>query len=85
MKKFVLALAFLFVVSNAHAFSTSVELGVTLTGFPPPDPAVVQALEKAKSVNSNETWEINLRHSNINATVSVEFHGNSKIVTINYY
>ena len=85
MKKIILSLAFCLFAVSAHAFSTSVELGVTLTGFPPPDPAVVQALEKAKSVNSNETWEINLRHSNINATVSVEFHGNSKIVTINYY
>ena len=84
MKKFVLALAFLFVVSNAHAFSTSVELGVTLTGFPPPDPAVVQALEKAKSVNSNCTWDVDLVRSNVSAIVSVEIKNATKIITINY-
>jgi hypothetical protein len=84
MKKIILSLAFCLFAVSAHAFSTSVELGVTLTGFPPPDPAVVQALEKAKSVNSNCTWDVDLVRSNVSAIVSVEIKNATKIITINY-
>jgi hypothetical protein len=87
MKKIILFLGFLLIpvsVYPVYPFTTSVDVGISITGYPPPDPAVTQALEKAKDSNKNNAWQVHLSRSNSTARISVEMHGNTKIITVNY-
>ena len=85
MKKIILFLGFLLIPVSVYPFSTSVDVCVTINGYPPPDPAVVNAVEKAKSTTiNNDTWKIDLVRSNASAVVSVETKNATKIITINY-